>query len=207
MVLSGLRGIHDMTDCQNNKKVNFGSAAFQAPMSWRGHRTIHFVTVMDRGNGSGPRERGGSMARIAAKVWRVAGACILTFGAATASATDVAIRYQLVTDFAGAETVNGRIVVTVTNRSAHELSDLTLRLADPAQGRITGPVQEELELAAGETRRLEGDFVLNVAALSPGRELDWIVVFSDADGFAQQELVRGESPPRPADFDRAQPGT
>ena len=55
--------------------------------------------------------------------------------------------------------------------------------------------QENISLAAGETRRLEGDFVLDVAALDPGRALEWIVVFSDAAGFAHQAMVRADPAP------------
>ena len=104
----------------------------------------------------------------------------------------VAIQYRLLTSFAGAETANGRIIVNITNLSGRPLSDLTLRLADQGRGRITGPVQESISLAAGETRRLEGDFVLDVAALDPARALEWIVVFSDAAGFAHQAMVRAD---------------
>jgi hypothetical protein len=105
---------------------------------------------------------------------------------------DVAIQYRLLTSFAGAERANGRIVVNITNLSGRPLSDLTLRLADQGRGRITGPIQENISLAAGETRTLEGDFVLDVAAIDPGRALEWIVVFSDAAGFAHQAMVRAD---------------
>lgn len=115
---------------------------------------------------------------------------------AYAASPELSIRYQLVTRFAGAETANGRIVVTVTNLSPRPIADLTLRLADASRGRITGKVQENLELAAGESRTLEGEFVLNVEALTPERPLDWLVVYSDPEGFAHQALVRSDVPPR-----------
>jgi hypothetical protein len=69
---------------------------------------------------------------------------------------------------------------------------VTVRLADPAVGKLTGPVQESVELAAGESRQLEGEFVLDSAVVSAARPLDWIVVATEAAGFAQQALVRGE---------------
>jgi hypothetical protein len=86
-------------------------------------------------------------------------------------------------------------VVTVTNLSARPLADVTLRLADASLGRITGAVQDNLELAAGETRTLEGEFVFDVAALAPGHPPDWRVVYSDAEGFAQRALVRSDETP------------
>ena len=86
---------------------------------------------------------------------------------------------------------NGRIVVQVTNLSAHPVAGLTLRLADPTQGRLTGAVQEEIALQAGESRRLEGEFALKVGALAPGHRLDWLVVYDDPGGFARQQMVRG----------------
>ncbi len=109
----------------------------------------------------------------------------------TAIAEDLAIQYDLRASFAGAETANGRIVVQVQNLSGHPLSDLTLRLAGQTHGRITGPVQESIDLAAGESRRLEGEFVLDATALASAEPLQWLVIYDDAAGFAHQEAVRG----------------
>ncbi len=110
---------------------------------------------------------------------------------ALANARDWEVRYSLLPAFAGAEMANGRIVVQVTNLSAHPVAGLTLRLADQTQGRLTGAVQEEIDLKAGESRRLEGEFALKVGALAPGHRLDWLVVYDDPGGFARQQMVRG----------------
>jgi hypothetical protein len=104
----------------------------------------------------------------------------------------VAVQYRLLTEFAGTQKSGGRITVTLTNRSPHALSKVTVRLADPALGKLTGPVQESVELAAGESRQLEGEFVLDSAVVSAAKPLDWIVVATESAGFAQQTLVRGE---------------
>jgi hypothetical protein len=115
--------------------------------------------------------------------------------AVAAPAPVVAVQYRLLTEFAGTQKSGGRITVTVTNRSPHALSKVTVRLADPALGKLTGPVQESVELAAGESRQLEGDFVLDSAVVSAAKPLDWIVVTTESAGFAQQTLVRGELVP------------
>jgi hypothetical protein len=107
----------------------------------------------------------------------------------------VAVQYRLLTEFAGTQKSGGRITVTLTNRSPHALSKVTVRLADPSLGKLTGPVQESVELAAGESRQFEGEFVLGGAAVSAARPLDWIVVATESNGFAQQTLVRGERLP------------
>lgn len=107
-------------------------------------------------------------------------------------APTVAVQYRLLTEFAGTQKSGGRITVTLTNRSPHALNKVTVRLADPSLGKLTGPVQESIELAAGESRQLEGEFVLDSAVVSAARPLDWIVVATEAAGFAQQTLVRGE---------------
>jgi hypothetical protein len=104
----------------------------------------------------------------------------------------IAVQYRLLTEFAGTQKSGGRITVTLTNRSPHALSKVIVRLADPGLGKLTGPVQESVELAAGESRQLEGEFVLDSAVVSAARPLDWIVVATEAAGFAQQTLVRGE---------------
>jgi hypothetical protein len=113
--------------------------------------------------------------------------------AAPPDSSTLSIHYSLLTSFAGAETAYGRIVVNVVNHTDYTLADVTLRLPDPAGGRLTGPLQEEFDLASGESRRLEGDFVLPAAALAPGQALQWLVVYSDAGGFAQQQYVRGQT--------------
>jgi hypothetical protein len=105
----------------------------------------------------------------------------------------VSIQYTLLTSFAGSETATGRISVDVINHADYALSGVTLRLADGERGRLTGPLQEEFDLASGETRRLEGDFVLPVAAFAPGQQLDWLVIYSDVGGFAQQQFVQGKA--------------
>jgi hypothetical protein len=115
--------------------------------------------------------------------------------AAAAPPDDVVIRYQLVPEFAGTEKAGGRIFLTLINRSTRPLADVTVRLADPSVGRLTGPVQESLALAAGETRQVEGEFVLVTAVLNGTRRLEWIMVYTDAQGFAQQQVVQGESLP------------
>jgi hypothetical protein len=112
--------------------------------------------------------------------------------AVAAASPVVAVQYRLLTEFAGTQKSGGRITVTLTNRSSHALSKVTVRLADPAVGKLTGPVQESVELAAGESRQLEGEFVLDSAVVSAARPLDWIVVATESAGFAQQTLVRGE---------------
>jgi hypothetical protein len=112
--------------------------------------------------------------------------------AVVAPAPVVAVQYRLLTEFAGAQKSGGRITVTLANRSPRALSQVTVRLADPALGKLTGPVQESVELAAGESRQLEGEFVLDSAVVSTARPLDWIVVATESAGFAQQTLVRGE---------------
>lgn len=111
---------------------------------------------------------------------------------------DVSVQYQFQTAFTGTEKAGGRIIVAVTNHSPRALTNVTLRLADPNMGRITGPVQEDIALAAGETRKLEGEFVLKTELLESARPLEWIVVYTDAEGFAKQTLVRGETPSRPS---------
>lgn len=115
--------------------------------------------------------------------------------AAAAPPDDVVIRYQLATEFAGTEKAGGRIFVTLINRSARPLAEVTLRLADPSVGRLTGPVQESLALAAGETKQVEGEFVLVTPVLNGTRRLEWIVVYTDPQGFAQQKVVQGEPLP------------
>jgi hypothetical protein len=109
-----------------------------------------------------------------------------------APAPVIAVQYRLFTEFAGTQKSGGRIIITLTNRSPHALSKVTVRLADPAVGKLTGPVQESIELAAGESRQLEGEFVLDSAVVSAAKPLDWIVVATESAGFAQQTLVRGE---------------
>lgn len=104
----------------------------------------------------------------------------------------VAVQYRLLTEFTGTEQAGGRIVVSLTNRSARALTKVTVRLADPAVGKLTGPVKQSIELAAGETRQLEGEFMLDAAVVTAAQPLDWIVVATEAAGFAQQTLVRGE---------------
>lgn len=104
----------------------------------------------------------------------------------------VAVQYRLLTEFAGTQKSGGRIIVTLTNRSPHALSKVTVRLANPAVGKLTGPVQENVELAIGESRQLEGQFLLDSAVVSAAHPLDWIVITTAATGFAQQTLVRGE---------------
>jgi hypothetical protein len=106
---------------------------------------------------------------------------------------DVGIRYQLTPEFTGTAKAGGRIVLTLTNRSSRALPEVTVRLADASLGRLTGPVQESVALAAGETRQLEGEFVLNADVLRGARPFDWIVVYTDPEGFAQQRVVRGEA--------------
>lgn len=106
---------------------------------------------------------------------------------------DVGIRYQLKPEFTGTAKAGGRIVLTLTNRSSRALPEVTVRLADASAGRLTGPVQESVALDAGETRQLEGDFVLNADLLHGARALEWIVVYTDPEGFAQQRVVRGEA--------------
>jgi hypothetical protein len=83
--------------------------------------------------------------------------------------------------------------VSVTNHSTFPLANLTLRLADPGQRRITGPVQEDLVIAAGETRKAEGELMLDADLVGSAQPLDWIVVYHDEQGSAQQLIVRGES--------------
>lgn len=112
--------------------------------------------------------------------------------AAAAPPDDLVIRYQLVAEFAGTEKTGGRIFVTLINRSARPLAAVTVRLADPSVGRLTGPVQEGLALAAGETRQVEGEFLLVTAVMNGTRRLEWLVVYTDPKGFAQQKVVRGE---------------
>jgi hypothetical protein len=109
-----------------------------------------------------------------------------------APAPVVAVQYRLLTEFAGPRKSGGRIHVTLINRSPHALSKVTVRLADPAVGKLTGPVQESVELAAGETRQLDGEFVLDTDVVNAARPLEWIVIATEAAGFAQQTLVRGE---------------
>ena len=96
--------------------------------------------------------------------------------AAAAPPDDVVIRYQLAAEFAGTEKAGGRIFLTLINRSARPLAAVTVRLADPSVGRLTGPVQESLALAAGETKQVEGEFVLVTPVLNGTRRLEWIVV-------------------------------
>lgn len=115
--------------------------------------------------------------------------------AAAAPPDDVVIRYQLAAEFAGTEKAGGRIFVTLINRSARPLADVTVRLADPSVGRLTGPVQESLVLAAGETKQVDGEFVLVTPVLNGTRRLEWIVVYTDPQGFAQQKVVQGEPLP------------
>jgi hypothetical protein len=100
--------------------------------------------------------------------------------------------YQLATEFAGTEKAGGRIAVTLVSDSSRALAEVTVRLADLGVGRPTGPVQEELDLAAGETRRVEGEFVLDSNLLRVARPLEWIVVYTDPQGFAPQKVVTGE---------------
>jgi hypothetical protein len=94
--------------------------------------------------------------------------------------------------FSAAERAGGKIIVWMTNHSTFPLANLTLRLADPGLGRITGPVQEDLVVAAGETRKAEGEFMLNADLIGSAQPLDWIVVYTDEQGFAQQLIVHGE---------------
>ena len=96
-------------------------------------------------------------------------AVLLAANAAAANPGDVSVRYQLLPAFAGTERAGGKIIVSLTNHSTHALANLTLRHADPSLGRITGPVQEDLALAAGETRKVEGEFLLNADLIAPAR--------------------------------------
>lgn len=68
-------------------------------------------------------------------------------GEFAAEPTDT-VRYHLLTAFSGAERAGGKIIRSLTNHFTHPLAKLTLRLADPSLGRITGPVQEDLVRAA-----------------------------------------------------------
>lgn len=104
----------------------------------------------------------------------------------------VAVQYRLLTEFTGTEQAGGRIVVLLTNRLPHALTKVTVRLAEPAVGKLTGPVQESIELAAGETRELEGAFMFDAEVVHASRPLAWVVVATGPEGFAQQTLVRGE---------------
>jgi hypothetical protein len=115
--------------------------------------------------------------------------------AAATPAPPVAVQYRLLSEFAGAQKSGGHIIVTLTNRSPHALGKVTVRLADPSLGKLTGPVQESVALAAGEARQLEGEFVLDRDVVNAARPLDWIVIVTAATGFAQQTLVRGEMQP------------
>jgi hypothetical protein len=122
---------------------------------------------------------------------------LLWLGSATATfaqapAQSVTVQYRLLTEFVGTERAGGRIFVSLTNRSAQALNKVTVRLANPALGKVTGPVQESFELAAGETRQLEGEFVLETDVVNAARPLEWIVISTPGAGFAQQTLVRGE---------------
>ena len=124
-------------------------------------------------------------------------ALLLGFGPAQAGSPPepVAVQYRLLTEFTGTEQDGGRIVVLLTNRSPHALTKVTVRLAEPAVGKLTGPVQESIELAAGETRQLEGAFMFDADVVHAARPLAWIVVATGPEGFAQQTLVRGEPLP------------
>lgn len=121
--------------------------------------------------------------------------CLLQAGAggALAAGEVVTIRYELFTEFTGTEQAGGRIVATVTNNSEHALANVTLRLADPAIGRVTGPMQENLVLAAGETRKVDGEFLLAAEVVRRSQPLEWVIVYDDAQGFARQMLVHGQA--------------
>lgn len=121
--------------------------------------------------------------------------CLLLTGARAALAAGevVTISYELFTAFTGSEQAGGRIVVTVTNHSEHALANVTLRLADPAVGRVTGPMQESLVLAAGETRTVDGEFLLAAEVVRRPQPLEWVIVYDDAQGFARQMLVHGQA--------------
>lgn len=118
-----------------------------------------------------------------------------TLASAQAPAQPVTVQYRLLTEFTGTEKSGGRIFVSLTNRSAQALSKVTVRLANPAVGKVTGPVQESIELAAGETRQLEGEFVIATDVVTAARPLEWLVISTADAGFAQQALVRGEIVP------------
>lgn len=107
----------------------------------------------------------------------------------------VAVQYRLLTEFSGTEKSGGRIYMTLVNRSPYALHNVTVRLADPAVVKLTGLEQESVELAVGEARQLEGEFVIDNDALNALRPLEWIVVATEATGFAQQTIVRGELMP------------
>ncbi len=123
----------------------------------------------------------------------VASFLLLSAGAALAADDRVSIKYELFTAFTGAEQAGGRIVVTVTNHSDHALANVTLRLADPSVGGVTGPLQENLVLAAGETREVNGDFLLAADLVRSSQPLEWVIVYDDAQGFARQMLVHGQA--------------
>jgi hypothetical protein len=126
--------------------------------------------------------------------WLCLVACVLVpAGAARADGDIVSISYELLPAFTGTEQTGGRIVVTVTNHSDQTLANVTLRLADAGIGRVTGPLQEHLELAAGETRKVDGEFLLAADVVRSSRPLDWVIVHDDAQGFARQMLVHGQA--------------
>jgi hypothetical protein len=52
-----------------------------------------------------------------------------------------------------------------------------------------------MPLASGEPRKVKREFMLNARLVGAARALDWIVMYSDELGFAQQLLVRGEALP------------
>jgi hypothetical protein len=134
--------------------------------------------------------RGGWISACCALALLWLGSATATF--AQAPAQSVTVQYRLLTEFVGTERAGGRIFVSLTNRSAQALNKVTVRLANPALGKVTGPVQESFELAAGETRQLEGEFVLETDVVNAARPLEWIVISTPGAGFAQQTLVRGE---------------
>jgi hypothetical protein len=117
---------------------------------------------------------------------------LLPAGVALADSEFVSIHYELQPAFTGADQIGGRIVVTVTNLSGQALANVSLGLADPGVGRVTGSTKERLQLAVGETGTFDGEFLLAADVVRKSRPLDWVIVHDDAQGFARQMRVHGQ---------------
>lgn len=93
--------------------------------------------------------------------------------AMAAPAPRLEVDFRLVPEFVGTDQVQGRIVVSVTNAGDQPLRDVTLRVAQPGPGQLSGDVNEQLDLRPHETRSVEGRFrfdsdLFEAATPSPG---------------------------------------
>jgi hypothetical protein len=134
----------------------------------------------------------GSRFRKRRRAWLATGLlCVAAAAGAATPAPRLDIGFRLSPEFAGAERVQGTIVVTVTNAGDRPLRDVTLRMAEADVGRLTGSVNEGIDLDPRESRTLQGHFQFDAVSFDAARPLAWHVLYRDEAGFVLQTRVIG----------------